>query len=105
MIQIHTAARVRAQQLGRAKVHDAVKRQGVKWSALSAAQKQSWAVLFLEDHPSLIAQARQEVEAWARAGFFGKRVQRQLLANITSDAQPTPPCSDKEISVQMLGAK
>ena len=62
MIQIHTAARVRAQQLARAKVHDAVKRQGVKWSALSAAQKQSWAVLFLEDHPSLIAQARQEVE-------------------------------------------
>jgi hypothetical protein len=96
MIQIHTAARVRAQQFARAKVHDAVKRQGVKWSALSAAQKQSWAVLFLEDHPSLIAQARQEVEAWARAGFFGKRVQRQL---------PTPPCSDKEISVQMLGAK
>ena len=105
MIQIHTAARVRAQQLARAKVHDAVKRQGVKWSALSAAQKQSWAVLFLEDHPSLIAQARQEIEAWARAGFFGRRVQRQLLANITSDAQPTPPCSDKEISVQMFGAK
>jgi hypothetical protein len=105
MIPLNTAVRVRAQQLARAKVHDAVKRQGAKWSALSAAQKQSWAVLFLEDHPSLIDQARQEVEAWARAGFFGKKVQRELCAKLKSDAQPTPPCSDKEISVQMSGAK
>jgi hypothetical protein len=105
MIPIGSAARVRAQQLARAKVQDAIKRQGAKWSALTAAEKQGWSNLFLEDHPSLIAQARAEVEAWARAGFFGKKVQRELCAKLISDAQPTPPCSDKEISVQQSGAK
>jgi hypothetical protein len=105
MIPINTAARVRAQQLARAKVQDAIKRQGAKWSALTAAEKQSWSNLFLEDHPSLIVQARQEVEAWARAGFFGKKVQRELCAKLKSDAQPTPLCFNKEISVQQSGAK
>jgi hypothetical protein len=105
MIPLNTAVRVRAQQLARAKVQDAVKRQGAKWSALSAAQKQSWAVLFLEDHPSLIEQARQEVEAWARAGFFGKKVQRELCAQFNNSAQTQEPCSNKEISVQQLGAE
>jgi hypothetical protein len=80
MIPINTAAKVRAQQLAMAKVQDAIKRQGAKWSALTAAEKQGWSNLFLEDHPSLVAQARHEVEAWARG-------------------------SNKEISVQMSGAK
>jgi hypothetical protein len=105
MIPIGSAVRVRARQLAMAKVQDAIKCQGARWSALSAAQKQSWAVLFLEDHPSLIEQARHEVEAWARAGFFGKKVQRELCAKLKSDAQPTPPCSNQEIPVQMSGAK
>jgi hypothetical protein len=105
MIPIGSAVRVRARQLAMGKVHDAVKRQGAKWSALSAAQKQSWAILFLEDHPSLIVQARQEVEAWARAGFFGKKVQRELCAKLNSNAQKLEPMKSAASAVQMSGAK
>ncbi len=105
MIPTTAAIKVRARQLADAKVRDHIKRQGLKRSSLSCAELKGWTDLFLEDNPQLIEQARHEVEAWARAGFFGKRVQRQLLANILSNAQPTQPCSNKEISVQMLGAK
>jgi hypothetical protein len=105
MIPINTAAKVRARQLAMAKVKDAIKRQGAKWSALTAAEKQGWSNLFLEDHPSLIVQARQEVEAWARAGFFGKKVQRELCAKLMHSVQTLEPCSDKTISVQNSSAE
>jgi hypothetical protein len=74
-------------------------------SALTAAEKQGWSNLFLEDHPSLIVQARQEVEAWARAGFFGKKVQRELCAKLNSNAQKLEPMKSAASAVQMSGAK
>lgn len=76
MITITTAARVRAQQIARQRVRDAIKAQGLKTSSVKAAEVSSWAQLYCEDHPQLVAQATVEVTAWIKAGFFGKRAQK-----------------------------
>ena len=60
---------------------------------------------YLAEHRELIADARATVEQWTLDGFFGKRAQRELRANLTTDAQsPTQPNSMAS-AVQMSDAK
>ena len=86
-------------------VKDDIKRKGHKWSQYSAAEKKTMIQMYLELHPELAQAAKVDVDRLTLEGAFGKRAQRELRAKLRSDAQPTPPCSDKEISVQMSGAK
>ena len=97
--------RVFAMMRAKRMAQDDVKRKGHKWSSYTAAEKQAMTMLYLELHPEIAKQAKADIDKLTLEGAFGKRAQRALRAKLSSDAQPTPPCSNKEISVQMSGAK
>ena len=78
VIELTTAARVLAQLRARNAVKDAIRRQGHKPSALTAAEIKSWAELYVSDHPALREQALQDARAMILDGLLGKRAQRAL---------------------------
>jgi hypothetical protein len=82
------ATMTRAMQVARGAVKEALKRQRVRLADVDAKDISSWALVYLDDHPELIAQARPVIESWFARGVFGKRAQRQLAcANLSSAAQ------------------
>jgi hypothetical protein len=87
-IRITTASRILAQLRARQAVKRELQKQGLKPAHYSAREITSWSMLYLEDHaaelmPAAIEQARPII----LSGAMGKRAQRELLANIISDAQ------------------
>ena len=105
VIELTTAARVLAQLRARNAVKDAIRRQGHKPSALTAAEIKSWAELFVADHPSLREQAMADARKMILDGLLGRRAQRALGAKLTNSAQSKEPCSTSTISVRNLGAE
>ncbi|MGO8921349.1 MAG: hypothetical protein ACLQF4_00235 [Xanthobacteraceae bacterium] len=88
MIQITTAAKVLAQLRARQAVKRELQKHGLKVSAYSARDISVWARLYLEDHhEALIPPAIEQARAMILSGDLGKRAQRELRANISSDAQ------------------
>jgi hypothetical protein len=81
------ATMTRAMQLARGAVKEALKRQRVRLADVDTKDISSWALVYLDDHPELIDQARPVVEAWFARGVFGKRAQRAFCAKLESDAQ------------------
>lgn len=77
-IYIATASHVLAQLRARNAVKAELRKRGVRVADLAAREISSWARVYLDDHPELIAQARPIVEAWIARGMFGKRAQREF---------------------------
>jgi hypothetical protein len=76
--RITTASHVLAQLRARNAVKDEMRKQGLMLSEIAAKEIRSWARVYLDDHPELVADARPVVEAWIAQGRFGKRAQRAL---------------------------
>jgi hypothetical protein len=105
MIQLTSAAKVLAQLGAKNAVKDQIRRQGLKASQYTLAEINSWASLYVADHPALVAEAMEDAKKMILAGLLGKRAQKALRAKIESDAQASGSCFDKTISVQISGAK
>ena len=104
-IRITTASVVLAQLRARNAVKAELRKYGLKPTHYAAREISSWAQLYLEDHPNSIAEAKPVVEAWIAQGAFGKRAQRALCANLSSDAQTAEPYKSITSTVQNSGAK
>jgi hypothetical protein len=39
----------------------------------------SWARVYLDDHPELVAEAKPVIESWFASGHFGKRAQKEFI--------------------------
>ena len=68
-------------------VKDAIRRKGEKVSAYPACEITAMAKAYLAEHRELIVEARATAERWTLEGVFGKRVQRELRAKLSNDAQ------------------
>jgi hypothetical protein len=55
-----------------------MREQGLRLSEIAAKEIRSWARVYLDDHPELVADARPVVEAWIAQDRFGKRAQGAL---------------------------
>jgi hypothetical protein len=67
-----------------------LQRRGRKLTEYSAREITSWAIVYLNDHhETLIPAAIEEARRMILAGALGKRAQRALCANLSSDAQRT----------------
>jgi hypothetical protein len=95
---VKVLARLAAKRAVQAKLRD----QGVRVTTYPYAELMRQATEYLANHPELYQQALERAKRMTAEGVFGKRAQRAYL---TSDAQPKAHCSDKQISVQMSGAK
>jgi len=70
---------VLAQHRARNAVKAELRKQGLKVSHYAAREISSWAQVYLDDHPNLIAEAKPVVEAWFAQGVFGKRAQKEFI--------------------------
>ena len=77
--QIAGATMTRAMQLARGAVKAELHKQAVRLCEVDAKTISSWAVLYLEDHPKLIAEAKTCVEAWFTRGVFGRKAQKEFI--------------------------
>jgi hypothetical protein len=88
-IHITAASRALAMLRSRQAVKRELQKQGLKPAHYSAREITSW-MLYLEDHAAeLMPEAIERARAMILRSDLGKRAQRELLANITSDAQRT----------------
>ena len=78
-LRITTASVVLAQLRARNAVKAELRKQGLKVSHYAAREISSWAQVYLDDHPNLIAEAKPVVEAWFAQGVFGKRAQKEFI--------------------------
>jgi hypothetical protein len=85
--QIAGCTMTRAMMLARGMVRAELKKQRIRLADTDAKDIASQARAMLEAHPSLVDQARHEVEEWFRRGVFGKRAQRAFCANLKTDTQ------------------
>jgi hypothetical protein len=69
----------RAMMLARQAVKQALHKQAIRLCEVDAKDISSWAQVYLEDHPALIADARLAVEQWTMKGVFGKRAQKEFI--------------------------
>jgi len=110
MIQLTTAAAILAQLEARKAVKDQIKKKGEHVSHYSAREITIIAREHLTQHRvSLMPDALERARAMILSGLLGKRAQRALaqerLTKISTDAQTNERCSNKQIPVQMSGAK
>ena len=80
--QIAGATMTRAMQLARGVVKDQLKRQKIRLADTDAKEITSWALVYLEDHPAVIAEARSCVSEWFARGVFGKRAQKAFIKHL-----------------------
>ena len=85
-------------------VKDAIRRKGEKVSAYPACEITRWPRL-LAEHRELIVEARATAEQWTLEGVFGKRAQRALRAELTTNEQSNTQPKSITSAVQMSGAK
>jgi hypothetical protein len=109
-IRITTAANVLAQLRARDAIKDQLRKQGLKVSHYAARDVTAMACEYLSQHRSeLLSSAIETIKRWTLAGESGKRAQRALAqaqcAELRTNAEAKEHCSDKQISVQMLGAE
>jgi hypothetical protein len=76
---IAMATMTRSMQLARGAVKEALKKQRMRLADVDAKEISSWALVYLEDHPELIAEAKPVIEAWFARGVFGKRAQKAFI--------------------------
>jgi hypothetical protein len=89
-LRITTAAHVLAMLRSRQAVKRELQKQGLKPAHYSAREIISWSMLYLEDHATeLMPEAIARARAMIASGALGKRAQRELRAELTSDAQRT----------------
>jgi hypothetical protein len=81
-LRITTASVVLAQLRARNAVKAELRKQGLKVSHYAAREISSWAQVYLDDHPNLIAEAKPVVEAWIAQGVFGKRAQKEFIKHL-----------------------
>ena len=86
-IRITTAARVLARLRARNAVKEELRKQGLKLTQYSGREITSWANVYLDEHPELFPEALVQARAMILRGDLGKRAQRALCANLSSDAQ------------------
>jgi hypothetical protein len=78
------ATMTRAMQLARGAVKAELHKQAVRLCEVDAKTITSWALVYLEDHPELIAEiARPQIEEWFARGVFGKRLQKAFIKHST----------------------
>jgi len=79
---IAMATWTRAMQLARGMVRDALRRQAVRLCEVDAKDITSWALVYLDDHPEVVAEARPQIEEWFARGVFGKRAQKAFIKHL-----------------------
>lgn len=95
-----------AQLQARKAVKEQLRREGLKPTHYAAREISLMASEYLMAHRAeLMPPAIETITHWTLAGEFGKRAQRALFAEITTNAQTNEDCSNKQIPVQMSGAK
>ena len=62
-----------AMRKARGAVKEELKRHRVRLADVDAKDITSWAMVYIEDHPELIAEAKLAVSEWFARGVFGKR--------------------------------
>ena len=68
--QIAMAIMTRSMQLARGMVKAELKKQAVRLCEVEAKDITSWALVYLDDHPEVVAEARPQVESWFARGVF-----------------------------------
>jgi hypothetical protein len=102
---IAMATMTRAMQLARGVVKDQLKRQKIRLADVDTKDITSWALVYLDDHPEVIAEARSCVEGWFARGVFGKRAQRAFCATLKTSVQSRKARKSATSAVQISGAK
>jgi hypothetical protein len=69
---ITMATMTEAMRRARGMVKDELKRHRVRLADVDAKDITSWALVYLDDHPELIADARPVIESWFARGVFLK---------------------------------
>ena len=85
-------------------VKDAIRRKGEKVSAYPACEITAMAKAYLAEHRELIVEARATAEQLTLEGVFGKRAQRALRAELTTNEQSNTQPKSITSAVQMSGA-
>jgi len=80
--RITTASVVLAQFRARNAVKEELRKQGLKVSHFAAREITSWARVYLDEHPELIADARPVIERWTAEGVFGKRAAKAFIKEL-----------------------
>jgi hypothetical protein len=76
---IAMATMTHAMRLARGVVKEHLKRQRVRLADVEAKDISSWALVYLDDHPALIDEARLAISGWFARGVFGKRAQKEFI--------------------------
>jgi hypothetical protein len=92
-----SAVKVLARLAAKRAVQDNLRAQGVRVSLFPIAEIMRQAGEYLAAHPELYQQALERAH---KLGYIDP-----LSANLKTNAQPNPTCSDKQISVQISGVK
>jgi hypothetical protein len=75
--QIAGATMTRAMQLARGVVKDQLKRQKIRLADTDAKEITSWALVYLEDHPAVIAEARPASRSGLHAEYSANARRRR----------------------------
>lgn len=81
--QIAMATMTRSMQLARGAVKAELKKQRIRLADVDAKEISSWALVYLDDHPALIDEARLAISEWFARGVFGKRAQKEFIKHST----------------------
>jgi hypothetical protein len=73
------ATMTRAMQVARGAVKEQLKRQRIRLADVDAKDISSWARVYIEDHPELVAEAKACCREWFARGVFGKRTQKAFI--------------------------
>jgi hypothetical protein len=97
-----SAVKILARLAAKRVVQDNLRAQGVRVTLFPHAELMRQAGEYLASHPELYQLALERAKRMTAEGVFGKRAQRAYLK---TNAQSQATCSDKQISVQISGAK
>jgi hypothetical protein len=100
-----SAVKVLARLAAKRTVQDQLRAQGVRVSLVPPAEIMRQAGEYLASHPELYTNAKPVVERMILAGEFGKRAQRELRANLTTNAQKQSEPISTTSALQISGAK
>jgi hypothetical protein len=76
------ATMTEAMRKARGGVKEALKRQAVRLCEVEARDITSWAQVYLDDHPELIAEAKLVIQGYFLRGVFGKRAQKEFIKQL-----------------------
>jgi NAD(P)-dependent dehydrogenase (short-subunit alcohol dehydrogenase family) len=99
------AVKVLARLAAKRAVQAELRSKGVRVTLVKPAAISAQAAEYLASDPELYANAKPVVERMILAGEFGKRAQRELRANLTTNAQKQSEPISTTSALQISGEK